>query len=58
LARLEGQIAVLQRLPDLELDTNVPPVWRHNLGLRGLTALPVRFGTNHRSPSADQTPES
>ena len=61
LARLEGQIAVstlLQRLPDLELDTKVPPVWRHNLGLRGLTALPVRFGTNHRSPSADQTPES
>ena len=61
LARIEGQIAVstlLQRLPDLELDTNVPPVWRHNLGLRGLTALPVRFGTNHRSPSADQTPES
>jgi len=61
LARLEGQIAVstlLQRLPDLELDTKVPPVWRHNLGLRGLTALPVRFGTNHRSPNADQTPES
>lgn len=61
LARLEGQIAVstlLQRLPNLELDTKVPPVWRHNLGLRGLTALPVRFGIHDRSPSADQTPES
>jgi len=61
LARLEGQIAVstlLQRLPNLGLDTKVPPVWRHNLGLRGLTALPVRFGTDDQSPSADQTLES
>jgi hypothetical protein len=46
LARLEGQIAVeciLRRLPDLALDTAVPLVWRHNLGLRGLTALTVSF---------------
>jgi cytochrome P450 len=46
LARLEGQIAfetLLRRLPDLALETKAPLEWRHNLGLRGLTALPVRF---------------
>ncbi len=46
LARLEGQIAfetLLRRLPSLALDTTTPLVWRHNLGLRGLTALPVVF---------------
>jgi pimeloyl-[acyl-carrier protein] synthase len=46
LARLEGQIAfetLLRRLPDLKLDTKAPLQWRHNLGLRGLTALPVTF---------------
>jgi cytochrome P450 len=46
LARLEGQIAfetLLRRLPNLALDTTTPLVWRHNLGLRGLTALPVVF---------------
>lgn len=45
LARLEGQIAfetVLDRMRELELDST-PLVWRTNLGLRGLTALPVRF---------------
>jgi hypothetical protein len=45
LARLEGQIvfdAILRRLPDLRLE-HEPLVWRHNLGLRGLTALPVAF---------------
>jgi pimeloyl-[acyl-carrier protein] synthase len=46
LARIEGQIAfatLLRRLPELRL---VPGslVWRQNLGLRGLTALPVAFG--------------
>ena len=47
LARLEGQIAlatILRRLPNLVLDTGMPLVWRHNLGLRGLTSLPVMFG--------------
>jgi cytochrome P450 len=47
LARLEGQIAfdtILRRLPDLALEPAAPLVWRHNLGLRGLTALPVVFG--------------
>jgi pimeloyl-[acyl-carrier protein] synthase len=46
LARLEGQIAfatILRRFPELKLDTSVPLVWRHNLGLRGLTALNVTF---------------
>jgi pimeloyl-[acyl-carrier protein] synthase len=46
LARMEGQIAfetILRRLPGLTLDTPVPLEWRHNLGLRGLTRLPIRF---------------
>jgi hypothetical protein len=44
LARIEGQIAfetLLRRLPNLALQPNAPLVWRHNLGLRGLTALHV-----------------
>ena len=47
LARLEGQIAfrvLLKRLPNLALAPGHPLVWRHNLGLRGLEALPVTFG--------------
>jgi cytochrome P450 len=47
LARLEGQIAfeaILRRLPNLTLDTTTPLVWRENLGLRGLKALPISFG--------------
>jgi len=46
LARIEGQIAfatMLRRLPGLRLEPG-PLVWRENLGLRGLTALPVAFG--------------
>jgi hypothetical protein len=49
LARLEGQIAfttLLRRLPGLALDTTAPLEWRHNLGLRGLNALPLRFGND------------
>lgn len=44
LARLEGQIAFerLIKLPDLALKP-APLTWRSNLGLRGLTALPVTF---------------
>ncbi len=45
LARIEGQVAfetMLRRLPGLELDST-PLAWRTNLGLRGLTALPVTF---------------
>jgi len=46
LARIEGQIAfeeMLRRLPNLALEPG-KLTWRTNLGLRGLTALPVRFG--------------
>jgi len=45
LARIEGQIAfttILQRLQNLKLKPG-PITWRENLGLRGLTALPVSF---------------
>jgi len=45
LARMEGQIAfetILRRLPNLEVLPG-PLTWRTNSGLRGLTALPVRF---------------
>jgi pimeloyl-[acyl-carrier protein] synthase len=45
LARIEGQIAfgtLLRRLPELRLEPE-PLVWRENLGLRGLKALPVSF---------------
>jgi len=45
LARMEAQIAfdaLLRRFPNIALDTN-QVTWRGNLGLRGLTALPVRF---------------
>lgn len=48
LARIEAQIAfatLLRRLPDLKLEP-CPIVWRENLGLRGLTALPVSFSPN------------
>ena len=49
LARIEGQIAfatILRRLPGLRLEPG-PIVWRNNLGLRGLTALPVSFAASH-----------
>ena len=45
LARIEGQTAfetVLRRMPKLALKP-VTITWRENLGLRGLTALPVTF---------------
>jgi len=45
LARVEGQEAfeaMVRRLPGLELQPG-PLVWRNNLGLRGLAALPVKF---------------
>ena len=45
LARIEGQIAfesILRRMPHIELETG-QVTWRENLGLRGLTALPVTF---------------
>jgi pimeloyl-[acyl-carrier protein] synthase len=45
LARIEGQLAleaIARRLSNLELEPG-PLVWRDNLGLRGLTSLPVTF---------------
>jgi pimeloyl-[acyl-carrier protein] synthase len=45
LARIEGQVAleaVLRHMPRLRL-AGGPLQWRENLGLRGLTALPVKF---------------
>ena len=45
LARLEAAISfesMLRRFPDLRL-TGAPLVWRENLGLRGLTSLPLFF---------------
>jgi len=45
LARIEGQIAfatLLRRMPGLKMVPG-PVTWRENLGLRGLTALPVTF---------------
>src|SRR5207249_11915458 len=52
LARIEGQIAfesILRRFPKLALEPG-PPKWRSNLGLRGLTALPISF--EEESPTA------
>jgi hypothetical protein len=43
LARIEGQLAfgaILRRFPFLRLETE-KPVWRTNLGLRGVTSLSV-----------------
>jgi pimeloyl-[acyl-carrier protein] synthase len=45
LARLEAEISfrsILTRIADLQL-TDEPLVWRENLGLRGLKALPLTF---------------
>jgi cytochrome P450 len=45
LARVEGQVAfdtILRRLRNIKLET-VKLEWRQNLGLRGLTELPVSF---------------
>jgi cytochrome P450 len=48
LARIEGQIAfesIVRRLFNLALEPG-RLVWRTNLGLRGLTALPISFGVS------------
>jgi cytochrome P450 len=49
LARIEAQIAfstMLRRLPHLKLDP-APIVWRENLGLRGLIALPISWSAQN-----------
>jgi len=56
LARLEGQIAfgtLLRRLKNLELASE-DFIWRENLGLRGLSALPVRFDPVHEELPASR----
>ncbi len=56
LARLEGQIAfgaLLGRLKNLELASE-DFEWRENLGLRGLSALPVRFDAVRDDVSASR----
>jgi cytochrome P450 len=50
LARIEGQIAfelLLRRLPNLALASD-KLTWRFNLGLRGLTEMPVTFDPHTR----------
>jgi cytochrome P450 len=45
LARIEGQLAfqaIVSRMSNLALEPG-PLVWRDNLGLRGLTSLPITF---------------
>jgi hypothetical protein len=47
LARIEGQVVLstlLRRMPELQLKSDTV-TWRPNLGLRGLTGLPVQFRT-------------
>ncbi len=54
LARIEGQVAfevMLRRLRNIELETEKLE-WRQNLGLRGLTQLPVSFDTLNAVASA------
>jgi cytochrome P450 len=49
---MEGQIAfstILRRLKNLELASE-DFVWRENLGLRGLSGLPVRFDISSEEP--------
>src|SRR5260370_2695585 len=53
LARIEGPTAfelMLRRLGDWTLQP-VPLVWRSNLGLRGLTKLPIRFNRSSNASS-------
>ena len=56
LARIEGQLAfqaIVSRMADLALEPG-PLVWRDNLGLRGLTSLPVTF--NEAQPAVSGQP--
>jgi cytochrome P450 len=52
LARIEGQIAfssLLEKFPELSVVPGTQPIWRENLGLRGLKALPVQLGSTSRA---------
>jgi cytochrome P450 len=60
LARIEGQTAfelMLRRLGDWTLEPS-PLVWRTNLGLRGLTRLPIRFNSAAVMNNQQQASES
>ncbi len=51
LARIQGQVvfeSLLRHFPEIALEPG-PLVWRENLGLRGLTALPVAFTSAARA---------
>ncbi len=57
LARIEGQLAfaaIAGRMSNLKLESG-PIIWRDNLGLRGLTSLPVTF-TERRSVGQTTAP--
>ena len=57
LARIEGQAAfdaICRRLPNLRLEPG-PLAWRTNLGLRGLTSLPVRFDAVHKETNSKKS---
>jgi cytochrome P450 len=62
LARIEGQAAIeaiCERLHNVRLASGAPLVWRTNLGLRGLTSLPVQFDPMNRAkPESPPWPES
>ena len=58
LARIEGQVAfelMLRRLPHWSLGSE-RLVWRSNLGLRGLTSLPLHFGQDNSHTVQSQEP--
>jgi cytochrome P450 len=60
LARIEGQTAfelMLRRLGDWTLQPG-PLVWRTNLGLRGLTRLPIYFAAEARTTDYPHAAES
>ena len=66
LARIEGEIAfaaILRRMPGMALQ-QAPLLWRTNLGLRGLVALPVRYqrqsgpATSEESTNAERVRSS
>jgi cytochrome P450 len=53
LARIEGQLtleAIVRRTSNMALEPG-PLVWRENMGLRGLTALPVTFSKELSPPA-------
>ena len=59
LARIEGQAAIeaiCRRLHNVRLADDAPLTWRTNLGLRGLTSLPVEFDPVNRAHPSEHSP--